>query len=69
MACAHRYRVEAQDDGTGAIKCTRCGDIRTDGLSLEDTRTEEIADRIRWERKRRESPLWLPPDISAPIKH
>lgn len=61
MSCTHRYRVTEQD-GKGQIQCSRCGDIRQDGLSLTSDQAA-IAERVTWERKRRQSPLWLPPMI------
>lgn len=62
MSCEHRYRAEYQD-GKGAIVCQRCGDIRIDGIPLEAPPIEAIEERIRWERKKRESPIWTPPGI------
>lgn len=62
MACDHRYIVR-NIDGKGEIICRRCGDVRADGLPL-DPRQQEAEERIAWERKRRDSPVWLPPDIA-----
>ena len=61
MTCEHRYIVQ-NIDGKGEIICKRCGDVRQDGLPVTADH-EAIEDRIKWERKKRESPLWLPPSV------
>ena len=61
MICDHRYRV-TEVDGKGQINCSRCGDIKHSGIPL-DADQQAIQERINWERKKRNSPLWLPPTI------
>lgn len=68
MSCQHRYIVTSHND-KGQIQCMRCGDIRADGLTLEQTEDtqREIAERIKWERAKRRG-LQLPDFTPSPIE-
>ena len=65
MNCSHRYSVIVDSSGKGVIKCSRCGDIRQDGLQVGQKEDDiaAIVDRIKWERARGRGlqlPAWGP---------